>query len=90
MPDDPLMILPLSALLAAKQRATRRGHAGQPGRGPTGETCGSCASLFRNEMAKTYLKCRLSRSRWTGGAATDVKAKDPACEFWTKQEASDG
>lgn len=87
MPDE-LMILPPSALLAAKQRSARRGHAGQPGKGPPGETCGSCASLYHNRMAKTYLKCLLSRHRWTGGGATDVRAMDPACEFWKAKETT--
>jgi ribosomal protein L37AE/L43A len=84
MADKPLMVLPPSALLASR----RKGHAGVPGRGPKDETCGSCASLHRNRMASIYLKCELSRHRWTGGAGTDVKAKDPACEFWTTAEAN--
>lgn len=58
-------------------------HAAPAGSGPARETCGSCAHLVRKRMAtKTYLKCGLCRSSWTGGAGTDVKARDPACSKW--------
>lgn len=57
-------------------------HAAAPGSDPQGETCGSCAHLFRNVMAKTYFKCELTKRGWTGGAGTDVKHKDPACSKW--------
>ena len=59
-----------------------RGHIMPPGTGPAGETCGSCAHLFRNRMAKTYLKCHLNAARWTGGRASDVRAHDAACVKW--------
>jgi hypothetical protein len=59
-----------------------RGHAGIPGSGPAGETCGSCKHLCRNQMAKVYLKCGLNRQMWTGGRASDVRARDLACKFW--------
>lgn len=58
------------------------GMAGQPGRGLAGETCGSCKHLFRNTLAKTYYKCALMRDHWTGGAGTDVKRKNAACQYW--------
>lgn len=58
------------------------GHAYHPGTGPAGETCGSCKHLYRNRMAKTYLKCELARAIWTGGRASDVRARDPACKKW--------
>jgi hypothetical protein len=57
-------------------------HAMPPGTGPEGETCGSCANLYRKQMAKTYLKCGLTRALWTGGGGTDVRARDPACSKW--------
>lgn len=63
-----------------------RGHAARPGTGPKGETCKTCKNLARNERAKTYLKCWLMRDHWTGGGATDVRVKDPACSFWEKNE----
>lgn len=40
-----------------------KGYAAPPGTGPKGETCGSCAHLYRNRLAKTYLKCALIHSR---------------------------
>lgn len=64
----------------------KRGHAAPPGTGPAGETCGSCANLIRKRMSKTYLKCELTRIVWTGGAGTDVRARDPACSRWEKTE----
>jgi hypothetical protein len=61
-----------------------KSHPAQPGTGPQGETCKTCAHIFRNELSKTYLKCSLMRSKWTGGGGTDVKAGDPACAKWEK------
>jgi hypothetical protein len=58
------------------------GYAASPGTGPEGETCGSCKHLFRNQLAKTYLKCSLMRACWTGGRKTDVLSRSPACKFW--------
>ena len=65
-----------------------KGYARDPGSGPPGETCGSCRHLYRNEQAKTYLKCALMRIYWTGGRKTDVLARSPACSEWAAQ--SDG
>lgn len=63
--------------------SVRRGlHAAEPGTGPEGETCGTCAHLVRKHMAKTYLKCGLCRARWTCGGGTDIRARDPACSKW--------
>lgn len=59
-----------------------RGYVAPPGTGPAGETCGSCKHLYRNRMAKTYLKCSLNRARWTGGGGSDVRARSPACQKW--------
>lgn len=59
-----------------------KSHPAEPGTGPKGETCKTCAHLFRNEHSKTYLKCHLMRRHWTGGGATDVKAGDAACSKW--------
>ena len=72
---------------AERKKITRkdpipRGHAFTPGTGPEGETCGSCLHLYRNRLAKTYLKCGANRSAWTGGRATDIRAKDAACRKW--------
>lgn len=59
-----------------------RGHAWQPGTGPDGESCGTCRHLFRNRLAKTYLKCALMQPYWTGGRGSDVLARDKACRRW--------
>lgn len=87
---DQLMVLPDHVLQSRDQRAKMRGHADRPGTGPAGETCGSCASLHRNHMAKVYLKCLLTRAKWTGGGGTDVRARDAACSKWTAKEINDG
>ncbi len=65
---------------------TPRGHAAKPGTGPEGETCGTCQHLYRNRLAKTYLKCGLMQRYWTGGRGSDVRAKDPACRRWENAE----
>ena len=57
-------------------------YAAPVGSGPKGETCGSCKHLFRNRMARVYLKCALTRAKWTGGGGTDIKARAPACAKW--------
>lgn len=64
-----------------------RGHAAIPGTGPEGETCRTCRHLERRELAKTYLKCGLMQSYWTGGGGSDVRAKDPACRRWEPRVA---
>ena len=68
--------------LIARRDPMPAGYAAQPGSGPEGETCGSCAQLVRIRMAKTYLKCALTRAAWTGGRKTDVLARAPACSRW--------
>lgn len=79
-----LMRLPPSVIANARARAKIRGHAAPPGAGPEGETCKTCAHIVRVEYAKVYLKCGLSRARWTGGGGTDIRAGDPACSRWEK------
>jgi len=66
------------------------GHVARPGSGPAGETCGSCEHLFRNKMAKTYLKCELASAIWTGGRKSDVRAKDAACAKWSPTSPEQG
>ena len=74
-----------------KSRPPRRGHAGIPGTGPEGETCGTCEHLVATGRSRkrTYFKCGLARHRWTCGRATDVRFRDPACEQWRKEETSE-
>jgi hypothetical protein len=59
-----------------------RGHAWTPGTGPDGETCRTCRHIARQQFARTYLKCGLNKTAWTHGAASDIRAKDPACKKW--------
>ena len=84
-----LFTLPQHVLDAAALRARLkiRGHAGQPGAGPAGETCRSCAHYTQNSgrTAKVYRKCGLMRAHWTGGPGSDVKAGDPACPKWAQR-----
>jgi hypothetical protein len=88
MAED-LMLLPASALAYAQTVLRKRGHAGHPGRGPTDETCGSCqhyASVPGGN--RVWPKCELNRRNWTGGPGSDIRKKDPACEFWGKKESA--
>lgn len=78
--DEPLMLLPASALVGATVK--KRGHAARPGTGPECETCGSCAHYTLRQMSKTYRKCALTKATWTGGAGSDIRAGDPACSKW--------
>lgn len=72
------------AMLAKKGRrpAQPKGYAAPPGSGPDGETCKTCRHIYRNRMAKTYLKCSLMQAAWTGGPGTDIRASAPACRKW--------
>lgn len=69
------------------RNANPKGYAGKPGTGPKGETCGSCRNIHKKcGSGRAYLKCRLIRWRWTGGAGTDILARTPACERWEPWE----
>lgn len=59
-----------------------KGYPAEPGSGPAGETCGSCANLVTRQFSKTYFKCGLTD--YTGGPATDIRKKSPACKLWEK------
>lgn len=55
---------------------------GQPLR-TDGTTCGTCTFLLeRDGNTKTYFKCE--RSKPTGGPATDVRKKWPACALYDR------
>lgn len=82
-----LFILPPGMAAAAKRKTPLpTGYAWQPGTGPEGETCQTCAHLARIEYAKTYLKCGKNRAAWTHGRKTDVLARSPACKFWERED----
>lgn len=57
--------------------------------GEHGHTCGDCAHLCRIGMAGTYHKCGLTRATWSGGRASDVLVKWPACARWALREEDD-
>ena len=63
-------------------RHLRKGYAWAPGTGPAGEKCGTCCHFVRKRSSRTYLKCGLARTDWTGGTRSDVYARSPACKFW--------
>ena len=66
-------------------RARKTGlYADVPGTGPAGETCGSCLHKRRmsNGGKRAWHKCRLTRERWTGGSASDIRVRTPACRKW--------
>ena len=72
--------------IIARLSKRSRGHAWKPGTGPSGETCKTCKHYTVKMMSKAYRKCGLMRANWTGGAATDIKASDPACVKWEAAE----
>lgn len=78
-----LMQLPLHVIEQAKRHTRRRGHAGDPGSGPKGQTCRSCEHYtHQGNVAGSYPKCGLVRANWTRGPGTDIRARDPACDKW--------
>lgn len=78
-----LMVMPPQSDRSKAAALRRTGmYADTPGTGPAGETCKTCAHLYRKALARTYLKCGLMQAAWTGGGKTDVKASAPACSKW--------
>ncbi len=73
--------------LKVRSKTVAKGYYFDPGTGPAGETCGSCKHICRNQMSKTYLKCGLNKHKWTGGPASDIRARSPACRYWERPEA---
>lgn len=50
--------------------------------GPS-ESCQTCVWYTHvQKKANVYRKCGRDRKTWPGGPATNIRAKDPACEFW--------
>lgn len=71
-----------------QRRFRRRGHAGQPGSGPAGKTCGDCLSLVpQGTWNRKWFKCALLRHAWTGGTGTDIRRRDFACQHFQAAEA---
>lgn len=64
-----------------KKRRRKVRHAQPPGTGPAGETCGTCDHLHVYQPGSNlFFKCGLLKP--VGGAATDIRKKDPACRMW--------
>jgi len=61
-------------------------YAASPGSGPKGERCRTCQhDVVLRGNARDYHKCGRMRAAWTNGAATDIRARAPACAFWEKK-----
>ena len=54
------------------------GYAADPGTGPAGETCGSCAHYEPGR----FKKCGIGRK--SNGPGTDILKSAPACHRWVK------
>ena len=64
-----------------KRKPTQpKGNAAPIGSGPDGETCKTCKHAYFHRGSKRYYKCDLVRA--TGGPATDIRLKWPACARW--------
>lgn len=64
------------------------GYGGIPGTGPEGKACRDCKHLVRRTPGyRTFLKCGLNRANWTGGRASDIHAKAPACSRFEARPA---
>jgi len=56
------------------------GYAGQPGSGPAGQTCGTCAFCrYRLINERRYYKCQRMSAIWSRNSTTDIRAQSPAC-----------
>ena len=66
-----------------KNYVRQRGYAAMPGTGPAGETCATCKNCAR---FRKWAKCRLIERKWTGGRATDVLMRSPACSRWERRD----
>jgi hypothetical protein len=61
-----------------------KGYYAAPGTGPAGHTCGDCEHHVVKRLAKDYHKCAKSEAKWTGGGATDIRVRSPACIGWER------
>lgn len=84
VPDRALTKKERRKLLYGQIGTVPKGHAWTPGSGPAGETCKTCAHITRNKWGRVYLKCGLTKAKWTHGPGSDIRARDPACKFWKK------
>jgi len=66
-------------MVALGRHPTGRALAGEdhPGHG---HRCGDCAHHYVRQLAGRYHKCRLIPA--TGGPASDIRVRWPACDAW--------
>lgn len=64
------------------RRVKGNGYAGDPGRGPQGETCGTCRYFRRAHALRSWHKCGHPYAPNSHSAATDILVSAPACEHW--------
>lgn len=84
----PLVLTP--AVPRGKHYVEPRGYAAMPGTGPEGKQCQHCAHYtHKSGVAGSYPKCGANRARWTGGRASDILAKAPACKLFVDPESSE-
>lgn len=87
MSHPPLFEWPSGAPPKAPKR-WRGGYAAVPGTGPEDEACGTCRWCERFSASRSWFKCRLMRSFWTGGRGTDILFRAPACSRWERLDAN--
>lgn len=69
-----------------KRRATpANGYAARPGTGPAGKQCRDCAHICRRDFGSKYLKCALTRAKWTRGPGSDIRARAAACAYFEER-----
>jgi hypothetical protein len=87
----PLTKRPTLVLTAPRPRGKHyvepRGYAAMPGTGPQGKQCRHCAHYtHQSGVAGNFPKCGANQARWTGGRASDILARAPACSKFVEQE----
>jgi hypothetical protein len=80
---DPVRVQDFPGAPRKRKEAKPWGYFAPPGSGPQGHTCGDCEHHYLNRLAKTYHKCYLAKAKWTGGRATDILVRSPACSGWS-------
>lgn len=77
---------PLDLLGDAPQKKLGIGYAGTPGKGPSGQTCGTCIhSKRRGHMNRRYYKCHHEYAYRSSSVASDILLKTIACEHWERK-----
>jgi hypothetical protein len=65
------------------------GYAGSPGKGPDGETCGTCIHSQRHgSSTRYYYKCHHELAYRSSSVASDIKLHTFACEHWFNDDSS--